>query len=304
LLRESRLATDPRVSIPGELHGNWESGIHALDLRSDPLIRDWYGAIRTDLGRVVEILPDPGRRDAYIVSIQADCGLGVYRLDTHTGRQDLGITFTLRADPCPEREDILTVREWYLSPPDEPRLGPFTAGRTYTSGTFTEPFRFVMPKVDDEGPNKNLARQFALAHRYVSDGGISFGGYGWSMVILDDLPIHADVCDPTSALLADIPATPGAVGDWLRSSPGLSVSDPVEVPVDGRTALRFDLGDGASPCHGARLPAGGNFEPYLMRAYAIPTGDDTILLVTGSDDSNYEAVKAAVEALVRSMDFE
>jgi hypothetical protein len=84
------------------------------------------------------------------------------------------------------------------------------------------------------------------------------------------------------------------------------MSEPVEVPVDGRTALRFDLSENAAPIgcvEGARFPAGGYF-PYAMRAYAIPTGDDTILIVFGSDGVNWAAVKAWAEAFVRSMDFE
>jgi hypothetical protein len=40
-----------------------------------------------------------------------------------------------------------------------------------------------------------------------------------------------------------------------------------------------------------------------MRAYAIPTGDDMILLFVGSDAVNWDAVKLAIEEFVRSMDF-
>jgi hypothetical protein len=50
------------------------------------------------------------------------------------------------------------------------------------------------------------------------------------------------------------------------------------------------------------MPPGGYFA-YLARAYAIPTGDDTILLFVGSDGVNWEAVQNAVDELVRSIDF-
>jgi hypothetical protein len=182
-------------------------------------------------------------------------------------------------------------------------LGPFTAGQTYDSGVFSEPFRFVMPAVDASGENQPLPEQFRYASRYVSDAGLRFGGVWWSMVILDDLPENSDLCAETSALMPDLPPTAQGIVDWFRSS-GLAISEPVEVPVDGRIALRFDIGDvSTKPCVVGRLPPGGYYS-YLMRAYAIPTGDDTILLVVGSDGVNWEAVKAAVEAFVRSMDFE
>ena len=236
----------------------------------------------------------------YSTRIVGPCGVGRYDVER---RPEDHIRFTLVDDPCAERAAILTSESWEFGAAGDRRMGPFTAGETYQSGTFTEPFRFVMPTVDATGENAGLPEQFRYAWRYVSDGGLRFGGVWWSMSILDDLPLNVDVCDDTSAMLPDIPSTPKAVGEWLRSSAGVTVSEPVEVPVDGRTALRFDIGESATPCPGSRLPPGGYYG-YRSRAYAIPTGDDTILLFGGSDGVNYEAVKAAMEAFVRSMDFE
>jgi hypothetical protein len=42
----------------------------------------------------------------------------------------------------------------------------------------------------------------------------------------------------------------------------------------------------------------------LLRVYAIPTSNDTILLMVGSDAVNFAAVSAATDTLVRSMNFE
>jgi len=307
------LTADRLQEIPAPLHGTWEAtvitgsegprvpnGSYSVDFRSDVLLTGPLGTKLRDFGGVTEVTARDAHAFTYSTRIDGPCGTGRYDVER---RPEDHIRFTLVDDTCAERAAILTSVSWEFGTAGDARMGPFTAGKTYESGTFTEPFRFVMPAVDATGENAGLPEQFLYAWRYVSDGGLRFGGAWWSMRILDDVPLNVDVCDETSALLADIPSTPQAVGEWLRSSAGVTVSEPVEVPVDGRTALRFDIGESATPCPGSRLPAGGYYG-YRSRAYAIPTGDDTILLVGGSDEVNYEAVKAAMEAFVRSMQFE
>jgi hypothetical protein len=130
------------------------------------------------------------------------------------------------------------------------------------------------------------------------------------MRFVDDMPITVDLCNETSTLLPDIPATPAAVGEGLaadqpRRARRWRVAEAVPVPGDVRTALRWDLTESVEDlgCH-IRLPVGGSsWGEMLLRVYAIPTGDDTILLIGGSDMVNFEAVSAVMDGIVRSMDF-
>ena len=313
-----------------------QRGTYTLDLNAPTLVRLFGGSTQDWAGRVVAVVTNNQTQPTVVVRSSGACGEGRYLLREDPGQvtpvdpeapsasrgpsadpdiptpgpsrpPDQWVAFRLTdpTDECADRAAILTNTPWtrsVLGYLPSPKLGPFVAGQTYDSGSFTQPFRFVMPAVDNQGDNEGLADQFRFASRYVSDGGLQFGGVWWSMRLIDDLAVQADLCDTTSAIRSDIPATPEAVDEWLHAIPGLTVSEPVEVPVDGRTALRFDID--AERCDDmARLPLGGLYG-YLMRAYAIPTGDDTILLVGGSDGVNYEAVKAAMDAFVRSMDFQ
>jgi hypothetical protein len=82
--------------------------------------------------------------------------------------------------------------------------------------------------------------------------------------------------------------------------------------VDGQIAMRWDLmeAEAGAPCT-VQVPAEGylpaDMQPWgemLLRVYAIPTSNDTILLMVGSDAVNFAAVSAATDTLVRSMNFE
>jgi hypothetical protein len=333
-LRSSRveLSVDPSFPIPAELYGEWQAevsangprvpaGQYTLDLNARDVIRGPAAASLDWAGRAVAFIPNgPDAYDVVIASA-GGCGTGRYSLratepvttpgepsaSPHAGGvsptldQSETVRLTPVQDECADRLAILGAASWTRARAIETlRLGPFAPGETYGSGSFTEPFTFVMPRVDDHGENAGLPDQFRYASRYVADGGLRFGGPWWSMRFIDDLPVHADLCDVTSAVTPDVPQTPPEIEAWLRSSRGLTVSEPVAVPVDGRTALRVDLD--AESCRSTRLPLGGYYS-YLMRAYAIPTGDDAILLIGGSDAVNVEAVKAAMDAFVRSMHF-
>lgn len=323
----------PFLMLPSDVYGEWQAsvpqgaagdgpgGTYTLDLNAPSMVRGPAGEPVEWLGRTSAATRAAGAIEIAVRSSGA-CGEGRYALNESFGAAPPenggpsaappdesptpgfweAFRLTRLADPCSERVAILTAGPWRRTPLLGPELGPFTAGQTYSSGVFTEPFTFVMPIVDSSGENAGLPDQFRTAHRYVSDAGLWFGGPWWSMVIVDDAPVLANLCDRDGAVLPGVPSTPDAVLEWYRSS-GLRTGEPVEIAVDGRTALRFDLLESEAPCDGTRLPLGGYY-PYSSRAYAIPTGDDTILIVFGSDGVNWEAVKAAVEALVLSMDFE
>ena len=290
------------LHLPAELHGIWQGNGHRIDLRADVLVATDGGTPLPAYGATLDATRRVGVADTFTIRVAGACGVGVYTVVRHH-IDELG--FTALSDPCVDRRELLVPTAWkYGDQRAGPELGPFIPGQTYDSGIFTEPFSFVMAAVDGTGDNAGLPEQFRFAWPEVSAGGLRFGGPWWSMTFIDDLPVNSDLCDETSDLLADLPATPQAIGEWLRPKRGTPTLGGTPVPVDGRTALRFDLAEAVAiePCNGGRLPAGGFF-PYAARAYAIPTGDDTILLVGGSDGVNWEAVGAAMESFVRSMDF-
>jgi hypothetical protein len=304
-IEEPRPAQVPNaraVNLPAELHGVWRGNGHRIDLRADVLISTEGGKPLPAYGATLDASRRVGVADTFTVWVAGACGVGAYRV---VRRHIDELAFTALSDPCVDRRALLASTAWtYSDQRAGPELGPFVPGQTYDSGIFTEPFSFVMPAVDGTGDNVGLPEQFRAAWPEVSAGGLRFGGPWWSMTFVDDLPVNSDLCDETSPLLADIPSTPQAVGQWLRSNRGARVTEGTPVPVDGRAALRFDLEETVAvpPCDGGRLPAGAFF-PMLARAYAIPTVSDTILLFGGADGVNLAAVKQAMDSFVRSMAF-
>jgi hypothetical protein len=217
----------------------------------------------------------------------------------------------------------ILVMSGLIRPPwvPEPRFDDLSTGLmpgvTYDSGSFGEPFTFVMPPVDGTGANYDLPDQFARVRPVASSGFIIYREAWWSIRFVDDLPIGVDLCSTSGALLPDVPATPAEVGAWLEAEQfrrvlSWIVSAPVLIPVDGRLATRWDLAESAEDvdCN-PQVPARGNLpngeEPWgemLLRVYAIPTGDDTILLIGGSDAVNFETVAEIMDGIVRTMDFQ
>ncbi len=124
----------------------------------------------------------------------------------------------------------------------------------------------------------------------------------WRTWFIDDQSVYADVCDPSKGTLADVPATPEAVGEWLRSSSGTTVSPPVELVVDGRTALRFDIVQSEACVRGTDPESPDVFSIDGFRVYAIPTGDDTILFTAWTDGGS--DIASGADELVRSMTFD
>jgi hypothetical protein len=308
----------PLVQIPAELHGRWEAhrpgsipdlvpGVYSVDLRAPSLVKSPDGVPVVRLGRLASVARQTtGSRSTFAVEIDAECGRGRYTVQL-IGQPGDRVRFDADEEPCAERAALLTGPEWEFGTPFiEPTLGPMPPGGRYTSGAFTEPFTFSMPTVSAAGANTGLGTQFySGATTYVSEGGLRFGGAWWGMVILDDVPVSADLCDVTSDLLPDIPATADAVEAWLRRDHGHRIVSRDEVPVDGRVAVRFDLEETAarSTCRVPRLPPGGYFA-YGIRVYAIPTPRDMIVAFAEADSAQtWVDTAPPVDAIIRSIHF-
>ena len=303
LRKDDRLVVDPAHLIPDDLYGEWRAipatgsttptSAYRLDFSGPVLIIGADGTGADWAGRAVAFTTTAPRAWEVVVRSSGPCGEGRYVLREFGAREpDLpveNLRLTAAQDACPERVAILQgAFAWAHHDPDAVLAIP---GRTYDSGPFPEPFHFVMPSTDPGG----------RIQRWGSLGLFHIGAAFWSTWFIDDRPVSVDLCDSTKGRLDDVPATPEAVGAWLRSSIGLTVSEPIEVPVDGRVALRFDLQPTAG-CHGGALTP-PNVGPGF-RIYAIPTGDDTILYSVWSDFGSLASVEMGVDELVRSMTFE
>ena len=313
LLTRDEFAVDPAHPIPDALSGEFEAQLavegpapgyleypwYLLDLGADhflhgPIAGDLSADIRPDdftaawAGRVVAFIPaEPGAADLIIRAPQP-CGDARYRLLI----DDQGITFTRPLDTCADRVAILTARPWMH------RATDLTVGERYGSWFFTEPFHFVMPEMERGG----VLTPTPLARTWFAPGRLEIRTRHWSTWFVDDQQVYADICDPSKGTLPDVPATPEAVGDWLRSSSSTTVSPPVQLTVDGRTALRFDIRQ-SEACVGQTDPASPDVFPIGgFRVYAIPTGDDTILYTVATSGGG--DIEAGADELVRSMTFD
>jgi hypothetical protein len=276
--------------------GNY--GMYHLDFDGEALVRVIDGASGSAHARngVWGSVEDwAGRADRFggtgatagdgVVSIRAPepCGDASYRLRNG----DDGLHLTVIQDSCTERIAILTRTPWLHAGV------PLVAGHRYDSFAFTEPFRFV-------------AAVDAKALPWIGSGTLRLSDLYWRVWVFDDVAVPVDVCDASKGSLPDIPATPTAVEAWLRGSPSLPVSGVERVVVDGRDAIRLDIGECRVPpttCNDCPVPRPDEFR-LGSRLYAVPTGSDIILVVvwgeTSADDISAEAF---AEGLVGSMIF-
>ena len=315
----SDLVVVPRNPMPDELFGVRTAGTYSLDVNDSFLLREpggqpveWAGAA----GAFVPAGDEASGAGDLVIRAAGPCGDGRYTIQTDIAPVgevpapsasggnptpapgvtplDLvgeGQPFVLVPvnDSCADRLAILASGPW-----DIKRI-ELIAGRGYDSMSFTEPFDFLMPVADPTVP--------LPGERSSTKGVLRIGnGYSWSSSFHDDVPVFADVCDTQSPILDDIPATPEDVGAWLRSSTGLTVGDPVQVPVDGRIALSFAI-EPSDRCVSFDPPLGGTQFNLGFRVYAIPTDDDTILYVVWSDAGSLAPIAIAADELVRSMRF-
>jgi hypothetical protein len=236
-------------------------------------------------GRVVGFVADGVRSGELRLDGTASCGPARY----HATWDDGSLRLSPIDDACGERVNVLAAKEWTHWPL------PLLPSRRYESWSFGEPFRFQVPDALAPGPSGSI-----YAWTWLGPGRMKIGMIWWHGLFVDDEPLYVDACDPTKGTLTDVPGTPAAVGDWLRSNPSLTLRGQREIDVDGGTAYLFetdapDCSNGRGPSFGPTVPAG--------RLYAIPTGHDTILYVTWSDGGVAEFDSASDE-LVRSMTFD
>ena len=155
---------------------------------------------------------------------------------------------------------------------------------TYQVKTFSQPMTLTIPDaVDEIGPGEEVTG-------FIYDNGhtiqLGFEPIDASITIHDDFTINSNLCRPTTDV-QEVPETPAAVGEWLHgnvagSGPAMTVTDQPDVVVDGRVAKVYDVvTDGTC---GTDDPPGdpdvwwGSNQTH--RIYAIPTGTDTILVMT------------------------
>jgi hypothetical protein len=197
------------------------------------------------------------------------------------------------------------------APATSPSLGP--PGSTLSAATFTEPFSFTMPAFPNDPPTTIIGSTLDPAGGGAppsSNRAFMLESDLWGVVTFhDDETVPADMCRPSQPSNVAVPSTPDAVGRWLESSAGLLVSGPLTLTVDGRPAKAWDVttGDHCDRMAGRPPPWFGPGERH--RVYAVPTGSDTILVITwgvdfGNGSEEYlDAVNAATDDLVQSMKF-
>ena len=191
---------------------------------------------------------------------------------------------------------------------------------TYHASKFTEPFTMIIPPEPAA-----LAAGPALGDLWTDSKTLRIrpGHLGSDMAgavtIHDDVPLAADLCDPSRGVISDVPSSVDAVGAWLTGSTGLTVSpgaivaiNGVQVAVDGRQARFWDIYL-PTTCGTADGPAGAVvwFQPgEHHRVYAIPTGKDTIIVFTwgagyaGQGEEHLAEINAWADQLVASMHFD
>ncbi len=117
------------------------------------------------------------------------------------------------------------------SPVAFPTDGDLEIGTTYVHSAFTEPLRFTVPTSMSDG---RLAGDFSISNDFRVNDFV----YGVA-TFHDDQNVVDNLCNATG--LITIPSTPEEIGTWLADSAGLTVSEPTELSVDGRTATAWDI---------------------------------------------------------------
>lgn len=195
-----------------------------------------------------------------------------------------------------------------------PGSGPrvtLTSGATYQAVPFSQPMKLTMPDDGALGADA-VVEGFTYAGGHTMQ--ISYGPMNVGMTIHDDFRIDTNLCMPTGAV-QEVPATPEAVGAWLHDQlptwVGIEgetkwVVDQPDMTVDGRVAKVFDV----RTSHDCRSDtAVGDVSTYsnqLHRFYAIPTGTDTILVITWNQGGTMSdgIVNDIADQLVESLEFE
>lgn len=197
-----------------------------------------------------------------------------------------------------------------LGSPFPVQLGVITGGVTYHSVGFSQPLAFTMAKYAANSTPVTPEGNFN-AHT-IGDGHILHVNWidpvpGFGLMIVDDIRMPRDLCTPTTESFADIPPTPEAIGQWLRASSGLKVTDRPAMSVDGREAQVWDI-TLPDVCTATAGRPGGNPDLWFQageqhRIYAVPTGADTILVITWPSKGSEAKENAETDPLVGSLRF-
>jgi hypothetical protein len=194
-----------------------------------------------------------------------------------------------------------------------PTYVDLTAGMTYQATSFSQRMTLTIPDATVElGPD-------AVADGKTWGGGghnmhIRYLDFQVAVTIHDDFRIDTNFCRPDGKTQS-VPATPEAVGEWLHGlAPGRDVgggvpnvvTDQPDMTVDGRVAKVYDFKIGSDCDSTGHQGDVWTTSTELHRIYAIPTGTDTILVITWNDGDNVpqESVTAIADRLVASFHFE
>src|SRR5262245_53706767 len=264
---------------PAEIAGDF-----AIDFRAATLLAGPDGPLDA-VGRAVEIERTGFRTARVRIESGSTCGDGTYVIEERPA--DLRLTKV--TDGCAARVAILE-RTWKRQ-----YDVPLVVGMRYSSAHFSEPFHFILPETVPGSTNPHI-------HPMEEPGVLRLGsGFSWQGRLLDDVHVVDDLCAQRGPV-REIPATPAAVGEWLRANPRLVLAEPVRLTVDGRTAVRFDYAcpRAVPPKISEGVTGGGN----AGRVYAIPTDDDLILFFATRWGGPESEVVKATDAFVRSITFD
>jgi hypothetical protein len=306
----SRLLRTPQpvvpAVVPAELFGRWSNqpdGDPYIDFNRSTLLRSANENV-PEIGRVVSFAWDPSTPQEAVIRFDAAAGCppGQYRLVGHRsgsggeggptpapGPPDTGpfmidsIRFTAPDDACNRRASILASGTWRSV------AATLTGGATFPSLDFTEPFELALPAglttvIGSVGALDQLEAYTRLRIHHPF----------WSGFFLDDEPVYRLLCDSGAGTLPELPSSVSAIREWLAEAAPAELDGPMEVVVDGRTALRWKKNQACETFAGFAPGIGGDV------VYAIPSGDDAILWTFRFDTADEEAIG---DAIARSLHF-
>lgn len=238
--------------------------------------------------------------------------LGAFRAPPGPGAPSPTPGATQAATPAPTPSPSPSPSPTPVLPPF-PGAGPrvdLANGTTYRAPHFSQPMTLTMPDVTVELGADAVATGFT----YGAGGHtmqINYPPIIIGITIHDDFRIDTNLCRPNGQT-QEVPETPEAVGEWLhelrpgRAAPNV-VTDQPDMTVDGRVAKVYDIKFGSdcdSTGHQGDVYMGDSNQSH--RVYAIPTGTDTILVITWNEGRNVpqESVTAIGDRLVASFKFD
>lgn len=198
------------------------------------------------------------------------------------------------ATPSPDASP--SPSESALSLPDAdyiPIVGGVRYRRLFPGFRFDVPAQTVWPL----GPDEVIYGSGSLSwFRGTDSTSISAA---WKASIQDMGALEADMCHP-GATTTRVTATVAAVGVWLASLKGVTVSASTPIAVDGRSAARWDVTFG--PSYGDAQNEVGK----QRRVYAIPTTGNRMMIVEVwvRPDVSFGKVATFVDRIVATIHFD